>query len=441
MSEFDRIIGYENIKAELKRFADVLKEPGKYTKLGVTTPSGILLYGAPGLGKTLMANCFVKETGCRVFSLRKEKPNGDFVNQIKETFEAAKSEAEGIKIVFLDDMDKFANEDDRHRNAEEYVAVQSCIDDCKGYGIFVFATVNDRDCLPDSLLRAGRFDKVIEVDAPRGKDAELIIRDFLNQKNITGNIDTEEISRIMEGGSCAELETVINEAGIYAGYLGKDKIEQSDVIKACMRMIFDAPETTGLIDRKYVRNIAVHEAGHAVVSEILEPGSVSLVSVCRYSGATEGVTLIRKPDDYKISKTAQEHEVTRLLGGKAATEMVYGLVDMGTNNDLRGAFNLVTEFIDDYCSYGFDAFERNNSSGYLLEKRDRMVADEINKYYGQAKQVIAENRAFLDMITQGLVEKKTLTRKDIEIIRDRVAETEGKCYNQGSTKICTYKEG
>jgi cell division protease FtsH len=165
------------------------------------------------------------------------------------------------------------------------------------------------------------------------------------------------------------------------------------------------------------------------------------VSGCRYSGATEGVTLIRKPDDYKISKTAQEHEVTRLLGGKAATEMVYGLVDMGTNNDLRGAFNLVTEFIDDYCSYGFDAFERNNSSGYLLEKRDRMVADEINKYYGQAKQVIAENRAFLDMITQGLVEKKTLTRKDIEIIRDRVAETEGKCYNQGSTKICTYKEG
>lgn len=104
MSEFDRIIGYENIKAELKRFADVLKEPEKYTKLGVTTPSGILLYGAPGLGKTLMANCFVKETGCRVFSLRKEKPNGDFVNQIKETFEAAKSEAEGIKIVFLDDM-------------------------------------------------------------------------------------------------------------------------------------------------------------------------------------------------------------------------------------------------------------------------------------------------------------------------------------------------
>lgn len=90
MSEFEKIIGYEDIKAELSRFASVLKEPERYAKLGVTTPSGILLYGDPGLGKTLMAKCFIAETGCKVYTLRKEKPNGDFVNQIKETFETAK---------------------------------------------------------------------------------------------------------------------------------------------------------------------------------------------------------------------------------------------------------------------------------------------------------------------------------------------------------------
>lgn len=417
MSEFDRIIGYENIKAELKRFADVLKEPEKYTKLGVTTPSGILLYGAPGLGKTLMANCFVKETGCRVFSLRKEKPNGDFVNQIKETFEAAKSEAEGIKIVFLDDMDKFANEDDRHRNAEEYVAVQSCIDDCKGYGIFVFATVNDRDCLPDSLLRAGRFDKVIEVDAPRGKDAELIIREFLNQKNITGNIDTEEISRIMEGGSCAELETVINEAGIYAGYLGKDKIEQSDVIKACMRMLFDAPENISSEDDVNTERLAVHEAGHAVIAEVLEPGSVTLVSLCRHTGSVGGMTKTHRPDGIVLSKDLQEHTVITGLGGKAAVEIVYGVADVGCENDMNDVFDQVSEFVDPNCTLGFDTFERSSWSTYLLERKDRLIASEVERYYQLSKRILVENRGFFDAVVAALKEKKTITYRGMQMLR------------------------
>ncbi len=127
MSAFDRIIGYEDIKTELKRFADYFKNPGKYEKLGVSFPSGILLHGDPGLGKSLMAKCFIEESGVKCFTLRKEKPDGDFVNQIKAVYESVKNEA--VAIVFLDDMDKYANEDDLHLDAEEYVAIQSCIDD------------------------------------------------------------------------------------------------------------------------------------------------------------------------------------------------------------------------------------------------------------------------------------------------------------------------
>ena len=164
MSAFDKVIGYESIKKELIRFCDVLKNPERYRKLGVTIPSGILLEGEPGIGKTLMVNCFIEESGCRSFTIRKGKPNGDFVNEICETFRKAKEEASAI--VFLDDMDKFANEDEDHRDAEEYVAVQSCIDECKGSGVFVLATVNTRYCLPDSLIRVGRFDRVIEMLRP-----------------------------------------------------------------------------------------------------------------------------------------------------------------------------------------------------------------------------------------------------------------------------------
>ncbi len=417
MSEFDKVIGYEDVKMEVRRFCDVLRNPEKYRKLGVAMPSGILLYGDPGVGKTLMAKCFIQESGCRVFIIRKEKPNGDFVHEIKETYEKAKTEDRAI--VFLDDMDKFANEDDQHRNAEEYVTVQSCIDDCKGGGIFTLATANDKYCLPDSLLRAGRFDKVIFMRWPKGTDACRIVGYFLGKKQFMGDIDVEEIARLMDGHSCAELENVINEAGIYAAFEDRDKIHQKDVVKACMRMMFGAPEYTGEQDAEIISRIALHEAGHAVVAEVLEPGSVSLVSVCRHTGADEGITKIKKSDRYILSKTLQEYDVMRGLGGKAATEAVYGDADMGCNVDMHRVFELVSEFVDNNCAYGFDTFERDNSSEHLLKKKDMMIASELERLYKQAKKIIIENRDFLDAVTQELIEKKTITYRDMQGIRSR----------------------
>ena len=422
MSEFDKIIGYEDIKAELSRFADVLKNPDKYSKLGVTIPNGIMLYGEPGVGKTLMANCFITETRCKVFTLRKEKPNGDFVKEIKDTYEAAKKE-NGNSIVFLDDMDKFANEDVDHRDAEEYVAVQSCIDDSKGAGVFTFATVNNPFCLPDSLLRAGRFDKQIEVGLPKDKDAEKIIEHYLSHKQVIKNIDSEEISRLMENRSCAELETVINEAGIYAGYAGKELIEQDDITKACMRVLFDSPECVGQTDSKKDKYVAVHEAGHAVISEILDPGSVTLVSVCGYSGSVHGITKIHKPEGYGLSKTFIENDIISTLGGKAATEMVYGIADMGCNSDMNNVFGMVEGLVNYRCSLGFETYASPESSSYLLEQRDRLVASEVNRYYQIAKRIIVENRTFIDAVTKALLDHKTVTMREMQEIKNSVVHS------------------
>ncbi len=175
------------------------------------------------------------------------------------------------------------------------------------------------------------------------------------------------------------LETAINEAGIYAGFDNRDKIEKKDIVKACLRTIFGAPETVEPVDDKFLRNIAVHEAGHAVVSEVLDPGSVSLVSVCRYSGDTEGVTIVRKPEGYQISKTVQEREVMTKLGGKAATELILGNVDVGCDSDLSYAMDRVERFVDNYCSYGFDTYERHNPSGKLMENKERKIATEMER--------------------------------------------------------------
>ena len=135
MSKFDKVVGYEDIKAELIRICDVVKNPEKYDRLGVHMPRGVMLWGDPGVGKSLMAKCFIEESGCKSFTIRKDKPDGDLVNAICDVFAEAK--AEGRAIVFLDDLDKFANEDNQHPDAEEYVAVQAGIDTCKDTDVFV----------------------------------------------------------------------------------------------------------------------------------------------------------------------------------------------------------------------------------------------------------------------------------------------------------------
>ena len=135
MSEFDKIIGYADIKDELIRFCDVLKNFKEYKRMGVEIPRGILLYGEPGIGKTLLAKSFIEESEIKSFTIRKDKHSREFVNHIRYIFDEAKKEE--FAIVFLDDIDKFANEDEYHKDAEEYVVVQSCIDDCKGSNVFV----------------------------------------------------------------------------------------------------------------------------------------------------------------------------------------------------------------------------------------------------------------------------------------------------------------
>ncbi len=129
MKEFDRVIGYDSIKRELSRIIDVIKNSEKYEALGVSMPQGVLLNGGPGIGKSLLAKCFMEATGRKSFIIRKDQPDGEFVNHIREIFEKAANDAPSV--VLLDDMDKFANSDNYHRDTEEYVTIESCIDDVK----------------------------------------------------------------------------------------------------------------------------------------------------------------------------------------------------------------------------------------------------------------------------------------------------------------------
>ena len=420
MRELDRVIGYESIKNELYRIIDIIRNPEKYKKLGVSVPKGILLDGNPGIGKTLMAKSFIKETGLKAFVIRKDKPDGEFIDHIRETFDAAAAEAPSI--VLLDDLDKFANEDYSHRDAEEYVTVQACIDDIKDLDVFVIATSNCYRKLPESLVRSGRFDKEFFMDPPMLEDAKKIIEYYLKDKKVGKDIDVEEIARFSEGYSCADLETVLNEAGMYAGYENRKCISQDDIKRAVIRKIYnacDADESNLESDRR----LAVHEAGHTVISELFCPGQVAFVSIEARNRGLKGL-VCRNIAKIRLDVfNNNEIEIMISLAGKAATELILNEIDMGANSDLVKANDRVAKLLDNVAAYDFNSWCHGPETSHLVYDRlDTVKGAEMSRYYLKAKQLLSQNRAFLEELIEKLVEKKTLSYKDIAPIREKHIE-------------------
>lgn len=426
MKAIDKIIGYTGIKRELMQIGDILKNREAYEKLGVASPRGLLLFGEPGVGKSLMAAAVIEESGRMAFTCRKDKPNGDFVNHIKETFDKAAESAPSI--VFLDDMDKFANGDERHPDAEEYVTVQSCIDEIKSKGkeVFVLATVNNINNLPRSLYRAGRFDRIIEVETPRGQDAEDIVAYYLSNKKFVEDVDTKTIARIMNGRSCAELETVINEAGLYAGYDRAESITMDHFIEACMRTVYNVTSmandddyySVAMDTRSIDYRVVCHEVGHAVVSEILCPESVTLICAYSRSGNKGGFTDYYN-DCSKSPLYWKKSRVVSSLGGMAAVEQIFGVCDDGNTRDLDQAFNVTNELVVNNCICGFHLHQNGyQDSQHLWSLQEQAVSAEIEKYYKKAKEILACNKEFFDKLVAALFERGFLMMSDIKEIKE-----------------------
>ena len=418
MGYFDEVIGYPAVKKELERIADILRGNEIYKELGVKEPRGLLLYGDPGLGKTLMATSLVKASGRPMFLCRKDKPDGDFVDAIKAIFEEAKANAPSI--VFLDDMDKFANTDEERRNAEEFVTVQSCIDNVKGHSVFVLATANSLHCLPDSLLRVGRFDRTIEVKPPRGRDTVAIMDHYLKNKKVACDLDTNLIARLLNKNSCASLEAVINEAGIYAGFDGCREIRKEHFLKACLVMEFNVPaeafDREDTPDPDMWKQVACHEAGHAVVREILEPGSVTLMTIYntddRYGGFVSAMS-----DDDKGCIRETRVKMLAGLGGRAAVEQMFGICDSGSVRDLKRAYDVAEGLVKYHCTSGLHLRTLRFESENLQHKQEQAMADEVERSYRDAKAILATHAALLQRLTDELMEKQILDMYDIARIR------------------------
>ncbi len=411
---FENIIGYDDVKNSLKMIVDVLNNKEKYEKLGCRIPHGLLLHGKPGTGKTSMANCIIDAVNRELFVIRKTSSDGNFVNYINKVFAEAINNQPSI--ILLDDLDKFSEHENDRSNDEEFVVVQSLIDHVKNKDVFIIATANDVYDLPSSLRRSGRFDIQFKIENPKEAEATKIFEYYLKNKKVDKDINIKNISVVLSGKSCADLEKVCNQAGIYAGYNDKDKIGMEDLLKAALEMQYDCNYISASEEYEDSIKVAYHEAGHALVGELLEKNSVSFITIMKNDGDISGFTSFHENDKYFSSFKCMENRVKTLLAGKAATEIVYNECDVGAGKDLERAFKIVSRFIDDYCLNGFECrtnegFETSNDT---MNNYDKKVRELIDKYYNEVKIMLVEHRKKLDKIANELRKKKVLFQDEID---------------------------
>lgn len=420
MSAFEKVIGYESIKNELMQICDMVHNKERYEALGARMPSGVLLHGDPGIGKTLIAKCFIEECKINTYTLRSNKGTDKFVDEITEVFEKAKKNSPSI--IFLDDMDKFANDDEAHRDAKEYVAVQAGIDSVKECDVFVIATTNDIRKLPQSLIRPGRFDKTIIMKSPTKEDAQKIIKHYLNNKKLSKNVNFDDLCNMISYHSCADLETIINEAAISAGFRQKMSIEMEDLIAAVLRLQYNSPDDFFQKDEDEIRKVALHEAGHLVVSEVIKPGCIGLASI-RTKGRSNTGGFIHKCEELE----RRPHNIMAALGGKVATELYYSeACASGCYSDLQKAIRLLRDGLTESGTNGISFLEFGdfyNLSDRTFDNREAVVHAELERYIFQTRNILLQNKEFLEKVADALVEKETLLFSDIKTIRESVTIT------------------
>lgn len=426
MSALDKVIGYKSVVNELQELANVLKNPAPYEALGAKIPRGLIIQGDPGLGKTLMAQCFIEETGWKSLLLRRTASSDKFLDEIQATFDEAKASAPCI--VFLDDLDKFANTDQARPNQPEYVTVQSCIDNIAGHKVFVLATANDEyRSVPPSLVRPGRFDKTITLRRPEFDDARQIISYYLESRHIPNTVDADKIAQFPM--TCAELENRINTAAISAIAAGRQSINTTDLLKACLEYVEGATwsecdvhlswqEAARRRDYEPRARTACHEAGHLLMLELLDPGSANLAALLdTRARMAKGVTMSRRDHDPFVPGVSSEGVKLKIaLGGLVAEEIAFGQWSLGSHIDLERATGLAYEEL----THGIGGLqhlgvrrERSPSSEHIA-RRETAAIDRINREIDEVRSMLMARWELHNRIAQKLFEQGIIFGDEVE---------------------------
>ena len=440
------VAGLQEEKEELEEIVEFLKDPAKFTKVGARIPKGVLLEGAPGTGKTLLAKVIAGEAGVPFFSIS----GSDFVemfvgvgaSRVRDLFEEAKHHAPCI--VFIDEIDAVA----RRRGTgmggghdEREQTLNQLLVEMDGFGvnegIIVLAATNRVDILDPAILRPGRFDRKITVNRPDVAGREEILRVHAKNKPLAEDVDLKKVAQTTAGFTGADLENLLNEASIVAAKENRTYIIQKDIEKAFIKVGLGVEKKSRVISDKEKRITAFHEAGHAILFHVLpDVDPVHMISIIPTGLGAAGYTMpLPEKDEMFLTKSHMLQDIMVSLGGRIAEEIVFNDITTGASNDIQKATktarNMVTRYgmseklgvinyenDEDEVFIGRDLAHAKSHSELISGKIDTEVKDIVDDCYRKAKEIILEHMDVLNRCAELLLVKEKIGREEFEALFD-----------------------
>jgi len=436
---FKDVAGLKEAKEELKEVVDFLKNPKKYLRMGAKIPRGVLLIGAPGTGKTMLAKAVANESGVSFFSISGSEFIELFVgvgsSRVRSLFEQARKV--GRAIVFIDEIDSIGKirgvgitggHEEREQTLNQLLAEMDGIG--REENLVVMGATNKPEYLDPALLRPGRFDRRIVLDLPDVNDREETLRIHCRGKPLSLNVNLREVAERTAGFSGADLANVVNEAAILAARRNKTEIFQEEFLESIEKVLLGPERKSHILSKKEKEIAAYHEAGHALVSASLpEAEPVRKISIVA-RGLAAGYTLKMPVEERKIkTKTEFLAEMTTLLGGYCAEKLKFNEITTGAANDLERASQLARKLVKEYgmSSLGPISFgererliflgaetEQKNYSEEVAKKIDKEVERFLKNAEKKAGKILIKKKSLLEEIAKTLIERETIEREQFE---------------------------
>ena len=451
---FKDVAGIDEEKKELEEIVDFLKNGEKYMKLGAKIPKGVLLVGPPGTGKTLMAKAVAGEASVPFFSIS----GSDFVemfvgvgaSRVRDLFEQAKKHQPCI--IFIDEIDAVGRQrgaglggghDEREQTLNQLLVEMDGFD--ANTNIIVIAATNRPDILDNALLRPGRFDRQIYINAPDVKGREQILEVHAKNKKLDKDVDLKVLAKRTPGFTGADLQNLLNESALLAARNGEEKISMDDVDKSIDRVIAGVEKRSKVLTDADKELTSYHEVGHALIDKLLpDANELHKVSIIP-RGMALGVTWTRPKDEsVHVSKAKLLAKIAVSLGGRAAEEIVYGKerVSTGASQDLINVTDIARKMVtawgmseklgtmaygknQENVFMGRDFGHQRDYSEQIAYEIDTEIKRIVDERYELAKQLLTENRDMLERISKELLDKETIDEKEFEAIMENVKNERG----------------
>ncbi len=440
---FSDVAGADEEKEELQEVVEFLKNPQKFSSLGARIPKGVLLVGAPGTGKTLLAKAVAGESSVPFYSLS----GSDFVelyvgvgaSRVRDLFETAKKTAPCI--IFIDEIDAVG----RHRGAgwggghdEREQTLNQLLVEMDGFGVndgvIVIAATNRPDILDPALLRPGRFDRQVTVSYPDIKGRLAVLKVHARNKPLADDVDLETVAKATPGFTGADLSNLLNEAALLAARKGSAVISMEEIEDANIKVMVGAQKRSRVIKPEEKKKTAIHEAGHAIISRVLNPNDfVRQISVIPSGGALGYTLSLPKEDRWSVYRGELENKIAELLGGRVAEELCCDDISGGASNDIQRATEIARKMVTTYgmseklgpivfgtghdeVFLGKDYASQRNYSEDVASEIDREIHRIVTEAHDKAKKILSENMDKLNLIVEYLVAYEVMDEEQFNAV-------------------------